>query len=88
MPTINITIPAVGWTQVAAAGVAGFVAQAGGSGYLEWATTTGGTPPTAGVSGHVLPADVMVGRSTMGPGAVWVRQYPSGHDSITMAVTA
>ncbi|MCR6497367.1 hypothetical protein LJB71_14865 [Thermomonas sp. S9] len=42
---------------------------------LEWATTDAPTPPS--VRGFVLPAAQLVGRGLLGPGYVWVRQYPT-----------
>lgn len=62
--------------QVAADTDGGFLAQGGGSYALEWATTATAAPPT--VRGFVLPAAALVGRGLLGPGFVWVRQYPTG----------
>lgn len=75
MATLNVPLPDSGWVQVAADTDAGFLAQGGGSYALEWATTDAPTPPS--VRGFVLPAAQLVGRGLLGPGYVWVRQYPT-----------
>ncbi len=76
MATLNVTVPDTGWVQVASDADAGFLAQGGGSYALEWATTASAAPPA--VRGFVLPAASLVGRGLLGPGFVWVRQYPGG----------